>query len=209
MAVVNYQISANKGYSYNNSILTDVPLSLSFNFTADVPDPVAADITPYYLVGSEEFNNIIEPLELKFLNSSISSFMGADRNEDYSTWTETYARVRDGSGREDSNIFDISMTVNMPSWKLRFFNFRNPGDANETRRLRQRYGYTPLSGSISLRSTKRIGSWRELFVFYDDKFLISNYSITESWNGDELLFNISMSWRSYDLTSLPIFKDRL
>lgn len=205
---VKYYIAGNKSYSYQDSVLVDTPITLNFSFTADVLDPEAAGLVPYYrsTVGLSDlfFQNLISN-NIKFISSSPEPTIGADKDNQYSSWTEVYSRIKD-----ERDIFDTSISVSVPTWRLKFVNLIDRNNINESRRLRQSYGYTPLSGNISARLKQNPTHWSNIFEQYDpNTFIVDSASITEGWQNGELLYAINISWKAYDLANLPIFKENL
>lgn len=209
MPEVRYQISATKNYSYQNGILVNAPIGVNISFTANVPDPNSAGLTPYYrssVGGSDSFfQNMIAAGGLKFVSSSVEPSLGQDRDNNYSAWTETYSRIE-----KEQTLFDTVINVSMPVWRLNFVNLVDHDDVTESRRLRQAYGYTVLSGSITVQSKTRPGTWKDVFQSYDeDKFIVENATITEGWQNGELLYTVNVGWKAYDLSNLPQFRENL
>lgn len=208
MANVRYQMSGSKTYNYQGNILNNAPITLTVAFTADVPDPESANLTPYYRTqGASDnfFQSILSQGNLKFLSSSIEASQGENRDNNFCSWSEVYGRIE-----KENDLFDTNITINVPAWRLRFVDLISDTNPNESRRLRQAYGYTPLSGSFSARTNKLVTDWRDVFMSYNSsRFFVDNATITESWENGERIFSVNVSWKAYDLSSLPRFKENL
>ncbi len=75
--------------------------------------------------------------------------------------------------------------------------------------MRQIYGYTPVSGSLRARLKSDPGPWTTWFAsgYNPSKLIVDNIVTQKSWENNEFVWNISLNWKSYDLFSIPSFKE--
>lgn len=198
--MIKYLLSAQKSYNYNNNILSNTTISLGVTFTANVPDPEVAGFIPYYRspdgLADEFFQNLLLH-GFEFNNSQYEPALGENKDNQFCTWTETYQRIE-----VKKSVFDIELTINMPAWRIRFIDFID--DINESRRFRQTYGLNFLGGTINIKSNK-LTTWKDIFTNWNE-FVIDNVSTTQYWQ-NETLYNISINWKTYDLTKFPVINE--
>lgn len=207
MANVRYRLGGGKSYNYQQDVLLDTSLSLSVSFTADVADAESAGLVPYYrsAIGSSDafFQSLIDR-GFEFNRSNIEPTIGENRDNQYSAWTETYNRIR-----ESKELHDIQIGLNFPVWRLRFFNLMDYEQYGEERRMRQAYGYTPVSGSLSARVKTDPGPWQSWFLngYNENKVIIDGATSARTWEAGEEVWYINLSWKAYDLDYIPRFKE--
>lgn len=207
MPNVRYRLGASKSYNYQQEVLLDTSLVINASFTADVADAEAAGLVPYYrsaIGGSDPFFQSLINRGFEFTRSSVEPTIGENRDNEYSAWTETYSRIR-----EKKQLHDLQITVNYPTWKLRFFNLVDYEQYGESRRMRQAYGYSPVSGALSGRVKVDPGPWDEWFLsgYNRNKIIVDNASTTEAWENGERVWYINLSWKAYELSNIPTFKE--
>lgn len=204
---VRYQINATKTYNYQQEILVDTSININFTFYANVNNPEEHNLIPYYKSIYCEKDSFFQKLlahNLKFSHSAVDPQHGQDRDNNHCSWTETYMRIR-----SQHDLHDVQIEINYPCWKIKFFDFHDYERHGESRRLRQIYGYTPVSGSLRARLKSDPGPWTTWFAsgYNPSKLIVDNIVTQKSWENNEFVWNISLNWKSYDLFSIPSFKE--
>lgn len=209
MANVRYQLGAGKNYNFENNVLTTVSSTINIAFFSDVAEPVAAGLAPYYK--SAEAQSDVFFLSLLAQGFVFSRFATTPNfreqgGSSYCNWSETYVKVPQQL-LGDNEYFDVRENISAPTWRLNMVNLVDYV-GTETRRLRQAYGYTPLAGSFSARTRKEPSSnFKDWFLGGTDftKIIVESASKQESFDGNELIYTINVSWKSMDLNIIPRF----
>lgn len=205
MPDVRYQISADKAFNFDQDVLESTIITLTFNlagtsaFQEDYNLPWAFNHLPWVAENYDFQSLTIAPNR----DTNINQFM---------TWTEVYTK---STAEENANgYFDVKKTINMPIWRISFFeeNNRLLGSQNVavTKRLRQTWGLSTVTGSISLKSFSPFSEdpyslLSTNFANFDGA--ITNATTNESVINGKTIYELSLSWTGgkVDPTNIPTY----
>jgi hypothetical protein len=191
MPEVRYVMNADKSYSFDQDVLESINTTLTFNLFGSSPLqedyilPWAYNNLPW-VASNYDFQSLtINPNR----DTTINDFM---------TWSEVYSK---STAEEDAQkYFDIKQTINMPTWRISFFENNNNliGQQNvvTTKRLRQTWGLSPLTGSITMKSMTPFPDPYLILnkTYADFNGAIQNATVNESYINSKKIYELSLSW---------------
>jgi hypothetical protein len=195
---VRYTIQASKSFSYDGDVLSSLSTDITFSLFADTTD--IATLSLPWATGNVPW---VSANNFRFVSWNVEPNMG-NRLTTFTRWSEVYRKVSGEAATSIPKYFDVTETVHMPVWVVKFWYASNKrlglgNDEAVTKRLRQVFGLTPVQGEISARTLEPIDLNADPYSFLNKTFggfdgVIRSATVSEVVENGKTVYNLSLSW---------------